>query len=281
MLKRAQFSDDVASDLRNDLVRLEQIVTDEGAVTAETESAIAETRVAEEQLQHDSTAAIAGVVYVYSLPHYLRFRVDETTSRTYLKVGKTMREPGIRLAEQARATGLPEDPRVVALLPRRFGKSNDRRPGTYVPLVAHSCGPRSRAIEIRRDGVVHDQCEVHRCDRTGTRAHDCRSFEPRRLTKRVRLATTIPGLAAHANSCRRDGLVGAGDGNRTRIASLEGGQRAGQAIANVRGSGGGVRRGLRGLGRCRASGGGWGRCRIDERSSGASSRSRQRRRHSR
>jgi hypothetical protein len=110
MLKRAQFSDDVASDLRNDLVRLEQIVTDEGAVTAETESAIAETRVAEEQLQHDSTAAIAGVVYVYSLPHYLRFRVDETTSRTYLKVGKTMREPGIRLAEQARATGLPEDP---------------------------------------------------------------------------------------------------------------------------------------------------------------------------
>jgi hypothetical protein len=49
-------------------------------------------------------------VYVYSLPHYLRYPYDDESGRTLLKVGQANRSVIRRFREQTRTTALPEDP---------------------------------------------------------------------------------------------------------------------------------------------------------------------------
>lgn len=114
VLKRAQFSDVVRQELEHDLTRLDRVVADEAAATVETEAAIDATKQVEAEIEEatvpNSAPNAGGVIYVYSLPHYLRHRIHDETGRTYLKVGKTIREPDRRINEQARQTGLPEDP---------------------------------------------------------------------------------------------------------------------------------------------------------------------------
>jgi hypothetical protein len=56
-----------------------------------------------------SLAELAGV-YVYTLPSFLRSPVKVDPDRHWFKVGMTERVAGIRINEQMRATGLPEDP---------------------------------------------------------------------------------------------------------------------------------------------------------------------------
>jgi hypothetical protein len=109
LLKRASFSDDVRASLERDLTLLEQIVADEQATVQEEQEAQSATIAAESEIEA-SPGATEGTVYVYSLPHYLRHRVHAETGRTYLKVGKTIRDPERRITEQARQTGLPEEP---------------------------------------------------------------------------------------------------------------------------------------------------------------------------
>ena len=72
----------------------------------------------EQKLEHQTSAAekeeISGI-YVYALPHYLRYPVevsekDETDDRTYLKVGMSERDPIKRFRQQRGSTALPEPP---------------------------------------------------------------------------------------------------------------------------------------------------------------------------
>ncbi len=54
-----------------------------------------------------------GGIYVYTFPHYWRYPTVEGTNRTLLKVGMTTRTATERVRQQARLTGLPEDPLLL------------------------------------------------------------------------------------------------------------------------------------------------------------------------
>ena len=76
----------------------------------------------EQKLEYQTSAAekeeIPGI-YVYALPHYLRYPVevsekDETDDRTYLKVGMSKRDAKKRVQDQA-ITALPEQPVLLRI----------------------------------------------------------------------------------------------------------------------------------------------------------------------
>ena len=54
-------------------------------------------------------------VYVYTLPHYLKHRVDEETGKTLLKVGHSARDAYYRAGSAGRLTALPEDPILLRI----------------------------------------------------------------------------------------------------------------------------------------------------------------------
>ena len=59
-------------------------------------------------------------IYVYALPHYLRYSVetsenDETDDRTYLKVGMSERDAIKRFRQQRGSTALPEQPVLLRI----------------------------------------------------------------------------------------------------------------------------------------------------------------------
>ena len=60
-------------------------------------------------------------IYVYSLPHYLRFPFDPDRRHTLLKVGRSQVDVYRRTSQQGRTTALPEDP----LLLRVYATSAD------------------------------------------------------------------------------------------------------------------------------------------------------------
>ncbi len=147
ILKRNAFSEPTKIWLDDRLQQLDTILSDERAVEDETERALAATRRAENELQ--SSAGVspgsprAGVLYVYSLPHYLRYRVHEESGRTYLKIGQTVRDPSLRISEQARQTGLPEDP----VLLRIYRDSDSSR----------SIGDLERSVHTLLEAADHDR----------------------------------------------------------------------------------------------------------------------------
>lgn len=49
-------------------------------------------------------------IYVYALPHYLRYPYDPERGHTLLKVGRSQVDVYQRSAQQKRTTALPEDP---------------------------------------------------------------------------------------------------------------------------------------------------------------------------
>jgi hypothetical protein len=52
-------------------------------------------------------------VYVFTLPSFYRTVQKTDPDRYWLKIGKTDRAAGVRIGEQMRATGLPEDPWIA------------------------------------------------------------------------------------------------------------------------------------------------------------------------
>jgi hypothetical protein len=65
---------------------------------------------------YDQSLRISGV-YVFTLPHYLRYPVDTETGNTYLKVGHSQSGVVNRFIEQTRTTALPEDPILLRVYP--------------------------------------------------------------------------------------------------------------------------------------------------------------------
>lgn len=109
---RSILSDGVLSDaaqeyLRKNLVVLEQRAANE--VVRKVEDTVAVT--ATEEAEAD---AVPGI-YVYALPHYLRYPYDEESNRTLLKVGRSDRSVIRRFREQVRTTALPEDPILLRI----------------------------------------------------------------------------------------------------------------------------------------------------------------------
>lgn len=121
-----------ASTLRGFVKRHQELLSDE-SVSLLQERADGCTRRAndpakweeeEQKLERQTSAAekdeVSGI-YVYALPHYLRYPVeisdpenDETDDRTYLKVGMSKRNPKKRVQGQA-ITALPEPPILLRI----------------------------------------------------------------------------------------------------------------------------------------------------------------------
>lgn len=93
----------VARDhLESLLVGLENIATDVNLVERERHEAARKT-------QEAQTLGLTGI-YVYTLPHYLRFPYDPDSGRTLFKVGHSTMDVYSGLAGEARTMVLPEDP---------------------------------------------------------------------------------------------------------------------------------------------------------------------------
>lgn len=102
LLRTAVLSPEARSVLQANLLILEQRATDEAGREKETAAARTATIRAEAE-------AVSGI-YVYSLPHYLRYPYDEESGRTLLKVGHSDRDVIQRFRTQTRITALPEEP---------------------------------------------------------------------------------------------------------------------------------------------------------------------------
>jgi hypothetical protein len=86
---------------------LEAIATDSKAIEEEDKNLELASKELEKSLE-----ALPGV-YVYTLPSFHRTVQKTDPERFWFKVGKTDRVAGVRIGEQMRATGLPEDPWIA------------------------------------------------------------------------------------------------------------------------------------------------------------------------
>lgn len=61
----------------------------------------------------DDILEAQGGVYVFTYPHYWTHKYVEGSERTLLKVGMTTKEAKMRVKQQAKLTGMPEDPLLL------------------------------------------------------------------------------------------------------------------------------------------------------------------------
>lgn len=130
---------DLSPELRADWVLLEQQLTaradDRVAVEAEEEATARATTEAE----RTGTPGI----YVYTLPHYLKYPVDPETGKTYLKVGHSSRDALHRAGSQGRFTALPEDPILLRIYPTTSSSEAEKSFHEWLRMADHH-GPRTR-----------------------------------------------------------------------------------------------------------------------------------------
>ena len=108
-LRAKPLSPQLRAELEDQEQKLNAIVHDEHASEVESETALENSRAA----ASENTAGI----YVYTLPHYVRFPYDATTGRTLLKVGHSSVDALYRANSQTRVTSLPEDPWLLRIYP--------------------------------------------------------------------------------------------------------------------------------------------------------------------
>ncbi|MFG1817168.1 hypothetical protein ACGFIF_25655 [Kribbella sp. NPDC049174] len=108
-LKKADLSVDLRAELADLESRLMSRAEDPAAQSQEVDAAIEQTRSAE--------AAGQPGIYVYTLPHYLRYPFDPDSGRTLLKVGHSATDAHYRAGSQGRLTALPEDPILLRIYP--------------------------------------------------------------------------------------------------------------------------------------------------------------------
>ena len=135
LLKR----DDLSDELRSDWVELERQLTlrAEDRVATEAEDA------ATAKATMDAEATGTPGIYVYTLPHYLKYPVDPDTGKTYLKVGHSSRDAIHRANAQARFTALPEDPILLRIYPTTDSGTVESRFHEWLRMADHH-GARTR-----------------------------------------------------------------------------------------------------------------------------------------
>jgi hypothetical protein len=129
-------SDSAQDCLRRNLVVLEQCAATEALREVEDKVALEATAEAEHE-------AVPGI-YVYALPHYLRFPYDEESNRTLLKVGRSDRSVIRRFREQVPTTALPEDPTLLRIY-LTSGEDSIHRERQFHELLEAADHARSRA----------------------------------------------------------------------------------------------------------------------------------------
>lgn len=118
-LKTKSLSEQLRRALEEQEQLLNAVVNDSHASEAESAKAIEKSKAAEAE-------NIAGI-YVYTLPHYVRYPYDPKTGRTLLKVGHSSVDALFRANSQSRVTSLPEDPWLLRIYPVEASSRTERQ----------------------------------------------------------------------------------------------------------------------------------------------------------
>jgi transcriptional regulator with XRE-family HTH domain len=107
------------------------------AVVENTEASEVESEDALEKSKAAAAENIAGI-YVYTLPHYVRYPYDPKTGRTLLKVGHSSVDALYRANAQARVTSLPEDPWLLRIYPTEASSEVEKQFHGFLRDADHS-----------------------------------------------------------------------------------------------------------------------------------------------
>jgi T5orf172 domain len=107
ILRTASLSAETRAHLQSTLDELERRAND-------VEKREEEVQRAQEQTQRAEARNEIGI-YVYALPHYLRYPFDPDSGRTLLKVGRSDSDVIMRFRTQTRTTALPEEPILLRI----------------------------------------------------------------------------------------------------------------------------------------------------------------------
>lgn len=122
--------------LREDLQRLEATcqsrADDPEAEAEEVNQAVAKTAKAEDE-------GVPGI-YVYTLPHYLKYPVDGDSGKTLLKVGHSSRDAYYRAGSAGRLTSLPEDPILLRVYPASESAAREKDFHGWLRDADHTAG---------------------------------------------------------------------------------------------------------------------------------------------
>ena len=129
LLKR----DDISPELRADWVTLEEQLTLRAEDRLAVEAEEAATAMATSEAESVGTPGI----YVYTLPHYLKYPVDPEAGKTYLKVGHSSRDAMHRVGAQTRFTALPEDPILLRIYPADESAAVERQFHEWLRMADH------------------------------------------------------------------------------------------------------------------------------------------------
>jgi hypothetical protein len=113
----------LSESLRRALEEQERLLN---AVVENTQASEAESEEALEKSKAAAAENIAGI-YVYTLPHYVRYPYDPKTGRTLLKVGHSSVDALYRANAQARVTSLPEDPWLLRIYPAEASSQAEKQ----------------------------------------------------------------------------------------------------------------------------------------------------------
>jgi hypothetical protein len=107
ILRTARLSSGARAYLETNLLELERRANDETARVVEVKHAQEQTQVAEARNETG--------IYVYALPHYLRYPFEPDSGRTLMKVGCSDSDIIRRFRRQTRTTALPEEPILLRI----------------------------------------------------------------------------------------------------------------------------------------------------------------------
>lgn len=107
ILRSSRLSAPAQSYLETNLQELERRANDETARVVEVQRAKEQTQVAEARNEIG--------IYVYALPHYLRYPFEPDSGRTLMKVGRSDSDIIVRFRNQTRTTALPEEPILLRI----------------------------------------------------------------------------------------------------------------------------------------------------------------------
>lgn len=129
LLKR----DDLSAELRTDWTALEEQLT----LRAEDRLAVEAEEAATAKATSEAESLGKPGIYVYTLPHYLKYPVDPETGKTYLKVGHSSRDAMHRAGAQGRFTALPEDPILLRIYPAEETAAVERHFHEWLRMADH------------------------------------------------------------------------------------------------------------------------------------------------
>jgi hypothetical protein len=107
ILRSPHLSPAARSYLESNLPELERRAENDAARLAEDQAAKEQTEAAEARNDRG--------IYVYALPHYLRYPFEASTGRTLMKVGRSDSDVIQRFRNQTRITALPEEPILLRI----------------------------------------------------------------------------------------------------------------------------------------------------------------------